>query len=245
MVKTQVSDTGMVRTALVIKNRKLNPNQSEQKRSVLGHITHSQEQGPLQDNLVWASKESACQPRVSAPLGLPYDGSSSFNSMFLQHPVQWRTRECPFGSDGVICLSLCQIPWPRGVLSTGFIARRRVRGWPPTDGLAWALGGTARASPPTEDPASFTPPFVPSFPTCLRHVCSGVPGRATGHTASQCPGDPSVVRKGRQRCQFKVNALGVKGTQEPPERAPCSQCWKGECSSQQNKVVLITTRSVK
>lgn len=128
MVKTQVSDTGMVRTALVIKNRKLNPNQSEQKRSVLGHITHSQEQGPLQDNLVWASKESACQPRVSAPLGLPYDGSSSFNSMFLQHPVQWRTRECPFGSDGVICLSLCQIPWPRGVLSTGFIARRRVEG---------------------------------------------------------------------------------------------------------------------
>lgn len=75
------------------------PNQSEQKRSVLGHITHSQEQGPLQDNLVWASKESACQPRVSAPLGLPYDGSSSFNSMFLQHPVQWRTRECPFGSE--------------------------------------------------------------------------------------------------------------------------------------------------
>lgn len=245
MVKTQVSDTGMVRTALVIKNRKLNPNQSEQKRSVLGHITHSQEQGPLQDNLVWASKESACQPRVSAPLGLPYDGSSSFNSMFLQHPVQWRTRECPFGSEW----GYLPVPVPDPVAERGAVdwlhRQAESRGWPPMDGLAWALGGTARASPPTKDPASFTPPFLPSFPTCLRHVCSGVPGRATGHTASQCPGGPSVVRKGRQRCQFKVNALGVKGTQEPPERAPCSQCWKGERSSQQNKVVLITTRSVK
>lgn len=141
------------------------------------------------------------------------------------------------------------VPVPDPVAERGAVdwlhRQAESRGWPPMDGLAWAPGGTARASPPTKDPASFTPPFVPSFPTCLRHVCSGVPGRATGHTASQCPGGPSVVRKGRQRCQFKVNALGVKGTQEPPERAPCSQCWKGERSSQQNKVVLITTRSVK
>lgn len=142
MIKTQVSDTGMVRTTLVIRNRKLNPNQSEQKKECLGSYNSQPGARPTQGNLVWASKEST---PLSVCLTMAPAASTPCSCNIRSSGGRASARLAP---NGVICLSLCQIPWLRGVLSTSFVTRLRERGWLPTDGSAQALGSTVRASLP-------------------------------------------------------------------------------------------------